>query len=189
MYGDVGRNFVASPNVGTNFPLGRYMEDNDYKGTLAATANPPPELKVYSTNQYTTTSTKTTSVAASRPSSPLAHGPTHQHASRRHTLYPENIAGIFFGNPTGDDASVSLETDDTAHSDSALTFAISEDIPRVLPSLATIRLLAGRSVGTTEPNRACARPAYTSRRPSCHRVSRSRHSLHTQTRRLQPYRW
>ena len=46
-YGATGQAFSAGPNVSAGFPLGRYMEDNDYKGDLGMTLGVDFDLNEY----------------------------------------------------------------------------------------------------------------------------------------------
>ncbi len=115
VYGAVGRSFVAGPTVSTTYPLGRYMEDNDYKGDLAgytyyasSSQGVFNESNHYDLNEYNARWCITPEFPAGTWAyftCMLADGTP---------VYPYNIARVFFGDPTGADVSAIPETDDTA---------------------------------------------------------------------------
>ncbi|MEM7145121.1 MAG: sulfatase-like hydrolase/transferase [Verrucomicrobiota bacterium] len=116
LYGTTGQAFANGPNVGAGFPLGRYMEDNDYKGNLGLT-------------QYTET------VANSVAFNPTLHFDLNEYNARwcvtpefpagtwayfvcieadGTPVFPYNIGRAFFGDPVGDvpnDVPDSTDTD------------------------------------------------------------------------------
>ena len=95
LYGDAGQDFVAGPAVSNTYPLGRYMEDNDFKGDLSgysyyasAAQAPFDESSHYDLNEYNVRWCGT-------------------------PVFPYNIARAYFGDPVGDSADSIPAADDT----------------------------------------------------------------------------
>ena len=103
IYAITGRSFIAGPAISTGFPLGRYMEDNDYKGDLGMTLGIDFDLNEYNVRQC---------VTPEFPGGTWAYF-TCIEADGTPT-FPYNIVRAYFGNPTGSNASAVPETDDTA---------------------------------------------------------------------------
>lgn len=102
IYTPAGRSFVAGPAISNGFPLGRYMEDNDYKGDLGMTLGVDFDLNEYNVRWCVT------------PEFPTGTWAYFTCIEADGTpVFPYNIGPAYFGNPTGDDASNVPETDDT----------------------------------------------------------------------------
>ncbi|HTA95985.1 MAG TPA: YHYH protein [Verrucomicrobiae bacterium] len=98
LYG-VASNILAGPTVSTSFPLGRYMEDNDYLGDHGYKQGVDFDLDEYN-GRYCVT--------------PEFPGGTYAYFvainSNGVPVYPYNIGFGYFGNPAGGAVSVIAET-------------------------------------------------------------------------------
>jgi YHYH protein len=98
LYG-VASNILAGPTVSTSFPLGRYMEDNDYLGDHGYKQGVDFDLDEYN-GRYCVT--------------PEFPGGTYAYFvainSNGVPVYPYNIGFGYFGNPVGSAVSVIAET-------------------------------------------------------------------------------
>jgi hypothetical protein len=87
---NVSATVLAGPNVSTTYPLGRYMEDNDYLGDLGFTQGVDFDLDVYNGRFCVTpefpNGTYAYFVSINSDGSPA---------------FPYNIGRAFYGNPTG----------------------------------------------------------------------------------------
>ena len=96
---NVAANSVIGPNVSTNYPLGRYMEDNDYLGDLGYAQGVDFDLDEYNCRFCVTpefpNGTNAYFVSISSTGTPV---------------FPYNIGRAFFGNPTGASVSSITET-------------------------------------------------------------------------------
>ena len=103
IYAVDGRSFVAGPPISASFPLGRYMEDNDYKGDLGMTLGVDFDLNEYNVRWCVT------------PEFPAGTWAYFTCIAADDTpVYPYNIARTYFGNPTGGAVSAVPESDDLA---------------------------------------------------------------------------
>jgi len=96
---NVPANQVIGPSVGTTYPLGRYMEDNDYLGDLGYTKGVDFDLDEYNTRFCVTpefpNGTNVYFVSITSTGSPA---------------FPYNIGRAFYGNPTGSSVASISET-------------------------------------------------------------------------------
>ncbi|MEM7792551.1 MAG: sulfatase-like hydrolase/transferase, partial [Verrucomicrobiota bacterium] len=103
VYSAVNRSFVAGPNVSNGFPLGRYMEDNDYKGDLAgfslytseSTQGVFNESIHFDLNEYNAR----WCVTPEFPSGTWAYFTCIEENGT--PVFPYNIARVYFGDPVG----------------------------------------------------------------------------------------
>jgi hypothetical protein len=95
----VASNIIAGPNVSTTYPLGRYMEDNDYLGDHGYTQGVDFDLDEYN-GRYCVT--------------PEFPGGTYAYfvaiASNGIPLFPYNIGRAFRGDPVGGSVSIIGDT-------------------------------------------------------------------------------
>ena len=98
MYG-VASNILAGPNVSASYPLGRYMEDNDYLGDLGYTQGVDFDLDEYN-GRWCVTPEFPNGVYAYFVSVSSNGTPT----------FPYNIGRAYYGNPTGGSISSITET-------------------------------------------------------------------------------
>jgi hypothetical protein len=89
----------SGPSVSTSYPLGRYMEDNDYLGDLGETQGVDFDLDEYN-GRYC--------VTPDFPNGTYAYFVSI--ASNGTPVYPYNIGGGFYGDPTGGTVSSLTET-------------------------------------------------------------------------------
>ena len=101
IYANEGRSFVAGPPINSGFPIGRYMEDNDYKGDLDMTLHVDFDLNEYNVRWC---------VTPDFPAGTWAYFTCI--AADGTPVYPYNIAPAYFGNPTGSAVSAVPENDD-----------------------------------------------------------------------------
>ena len=98
MYGNINSN-QTGPNVSSSYPLGRYMEDNDYLGDLGYTQGVDFDLDQYNGRICVTPDFPTPIyayfVAISSNGTPV---------------FPYNIGRGFYGNPTGASVTAITET-------------------------------------------------------------------------------
>jgi hypothetical protein len=87
---NVGAGSVIGPNVGTAYPLGRYMEDNDYLGDLGYTKGVEFDLDEYN-GRFCVTPEFPNGTYAYFVSITTAGAPA----------FPYNIGRAFYGSPTG----------------------------------------------------------------------------------------
>lgn len=99
LYTEVGVGFLPGPDVDATYPLGRYMEDNDYKGDLGLTqyngTGTFAENLFFDLNEYNTR----WCVTPEFPSGTWAYFTCIDAAGT--PIYPYNIARAYFGDPTG----------------------------------------------------------------------------------------
>jgi hypothetical protein len=98
LYG-VASNVLAGPPVNSNYPLGRYMEDNDYLGDHGYVQGKDFDLDEYNCRYCVT---------------PEFPGGTYAYfvaiSSNGTPVYPYNIGFGYYGNPSGGTVSVITET-------------------------------------------------------------------------------
>ncbi|MGZ0707730.1 sulfatase-like hydrolase/transferase [Coraliomargarita sp. W4R53] len=94
--------FAAGPNVSANYPLGRYLEDKDYKGDLGLTLGVDFDLNEFNT-RWCLTPEFPTGTWAYFTCIETDGTPT----------FPYNIASAYFGSPTGGDVTALPANDDT----------------------------------------------------------------------------
>ena len=96
---NVSSNILAGPPVATSYPLGRYMEDNDYLGDLGQTQGVGFDLDEYNGRWCVT---------------PEFPGGTYAYfvsiSSNGTPTFPYNIGRAFYGNPTGAAVTTLAET-------------------------------------------------------------------------------
>ena len=103
IYAITGRSFLSGPIISANFPLGRYMEDNDYKGDLGMTLGVEFDLNEYNVRWC---------VTPEFPSGTWAYF-TCIEADGTPT-FPYNIVRTYFGEPSNVNFSGIPGADDTA---------------------------------------------------------------------------
>lgn len=103
IYAITGRSFLPGPAISVNFPLGRYMEDNDYKGDLGMTLGVDFDLNEYNVRWC---------VTPEFPSGTWAYF-TCIEADGTPT-FPYNIVRTYFGEPSNVNFSGVPGADDTA---------------------------------------------------------------------------
>ncbi|MEM7393230.1 MAG: YHYH protein, partial [Verrucomicrobiota bacterium] len=90
LYANVGLSFRVGPDVGLAYPLGRYMEDNDYKGDLGLTHGVDFDLNEFNVRYCLT---------------PEFPGGTWAYfvciEADGTPVFPYNIGRAYFGEPTG----------------------------------------------------------------------------------------
>ncbi len=98
VFGNVSSN-QSGPNVSSSYPLGRYMEDNDYLGDLGYTQGVDFDLDEYNCRYCVT---------------PEFPGGAYAYfvsiSSNGTPVYPYNIGAGYYGNPTGGTVSSLTET-------------------------------------------------------------------------------
>ena len=99
LYGNVASNILAGPAVSTSYPLGRYLEDNDYLGDLGYQQGVDFDLDVYNGRWCVT------------PEFPRGVYAYFVAISSNGTpVFPYNIGRAFYGNPTGGSVTSLSET-------------------------------------------------------------------------------
>jgi arylsulfatase A-like enzyme len=103
LYTEVGISFNVGPAVSATYPLGRYMEDNDYKGDLGMTLGVDFDLNEYNVRWC---------VTPEFPAGTWAYFTCI--AADGTPVYPYNIARAYFGDPTGGTPDGVPDTDESA---------------------------------------------------------------------------
>ena len=103
IYAITGRSFLSGPAISTNFPLGRYMEDNDYKGDLGMTLGVDFDLNEYNVRWC---------VTPEFPSGTWAYFTCIEVDGT--PVFPYNIVRTYFGQPSIDNFSGIPGADDSS---------------------------------------------------------------------------
>lgn len=95
------RNFAPGPNVSNQYPLGRYMEDNDYLGDLGETLGVDFDLNEYNVRFC---------ITPEYPEGTWAYFVCINDTGT--PIFPYNIGRSFFGDPIGDNVNAVPGTDE-----------------------------------------------------------------------------
>ena len=116
-------NFATGPNVSTAFPLGRYMEDNDYLGDLGQTLGVEFDLNEYNVRF---------SVTPEYPEGIWAYFVCIDDFGT--PIFPYNIGRAYFGSPVGGDAN-GIPASDEASATVTTVFEGGPEAPLVMKSI------------------------------------------------------
>ncbi|MDA0350060.1 MAG: sulfatase-like hydrolase/transferase [Verrucomicrobia bacterium] len=117
------RNFATGPNVSNAFPLGRYMEDNDFLGDLGQTPGVDFDLNEYNVRF---------SVTPEYPEGTWAYFVCIDESGT--PIFPYNIVRAYFGSPVGDDVS-DIPASDEADATVTTIFEGGPEAPLVLKTI------------------------------------------------------